>query len=202
MSNPEKTANSGTTSESARVSVKITLMALFAALIAAGTFIAIPIGPVPIVLQNFFALLSGLVLGPFLGAAAAGLYLLAGILSLPVFAGLSGGIARFAGPTGGFLIGYLLAALCAGSIAGRPRIQNKIPLPRLITAAAAGLLIVYVPGVAWLKISQNISWTKAFFAGFIPFAAGDIFKGIAAVLIAPRLRRIAAELLGNKVLER
>jgi len=98
MSNPEKTANSGTTSESARVSVKITLMALFAALIAAGTFIAIPIGPIPIVLQNFFALLSGLVLGPFLGAAAAGLYLLAGILSLPVFAGLSGGIARFAGP--------------------------------------------------------------------------------------------------------
>jgi len=175
---------------------KIALVALFAALTAAGTFIAIPVGPVPIVLQNLFALLSGLILGPVLGGAAVGLYLLAGILNFPVFAGGTGGIARLAGPTGGFLIGYFLAAVTAGLIAGRP--NGKVtPLPRLIAAVVIGLLIVYVPGVFWLKVSRNLSWAKAFLAGFVPFIAGDAIKGIAAVIIAPRLRRIAADLLNE-----
>jgi len=177
--------------------VKIALIALFAALTAAGTFIAVPIGPVPIVLQNLFALLSGLILGPVMGAAAVGLYLLAGILSFPVFAGGTGGIARFAGPTGGFLIGYLLAALIAGLIAGRPRVRAGAPRLRLITAVIAGFLIVYVPGVFWLKASRDLSWARAFFTGFVPFIPGDIAKGIAAVIIAPRLRRIAAGLLNE-----
>ena len=177
------------------------LIALFAAITAAGAFIAIPIGPVPIVLQNLFALLSGLVLGPLMGAAATGLYLLAGILGLPVFAGGAGGIARFAGPTGGFLVGYFLAAVTAGAIAGRPynRVQNhKSSLLRIIAAVIAGLLIVYVPGVIWLKISRNLGWAKALLAGFVPFIIGDVFKGIAAVLIAPRLRRTAADFLNGE----
>ena len=175
------------------VLIKVCLTALFAALSAAGAFIAIPIGPVPIVLQNLFTLLSGLILGPVYGAAAVGLYLLAGILNLPVFAGGTGGIARFAGPTGGYLIGYLLAALTAGLIAGQPRVGIRIPLPRLILAAAAGLLVVYIPGLAWLKISRNLGWARALMIGFVPFIIGDILKGITAVIITPRLRRIAAD---------
>lgn len=177
----------------ARPLTKIALTALFAALTAAGAFIAIPIGPVPIVLQNMFALLSGLILGPVLGSAAVGLYLLAGIVGLPVFAGGAGGIARFAGPTGGFLPGYLLAALVAGLILGRPRSTEKIPLPRLIAAIAAGFLVVYVPGVAWLKVSRDLTWARALLAGFVPFIIGDIAKGIAAAFITPRLRRLAAD---------
>lgn len=176
--------------------IKIALVALFAALTAAGTFIAIPVGPVPIVLQNLFALLAGLVLGPFMGGAAVGLYLLAGILNFPVFAGGTGGIARFAGPSGGFLIGYFLAAVTGGLVAGQPG-GSRTPLPRLIAAVAAGLLVAYVPGVFWLKFSRNLSWAKAFLAGFIPFIPGDIIKGIAAVVIVPRLRRIAADLLNE-----
>ena len=175
--------------------IKVSLTALFAALIAAGTFIAIPIGPVPIVLQNLFALLSGLVLGPLMGAAAVGLYLLAGILGFPVFAGGSGGIPRLLGPTGGYLIGYLLAALAAGFMAGRPRITHTTPLPRLIAAVITGFLIIYVPGIIWLKILNKLSWTRALLAGFVPFILGDAIKGAAAVLIVPRLRRIAADLL-------
>ena len=170
---------------------RISFTALFAALTAAGTFIAIPVGPVPIVLQNFFAMLSGLILGPFLGSAAVGLYLLAGILGFPVFAGASGGIARFAGPTGGFLVGYLMAAFTAGLIAGRP--DAKTSLARLIAAVTLGFLIVYVPGVAWLKISRNLDWGRALIAGFVPFVLGDAVKGIAAVIIAPKLRRLAAD---------
>jgi len=175
--------------------IKISLTALFAALTAGGAFIAIPIGPVPIVLQNFFALLSGLILGPIMGSAAVGLFLLAGILGFPVFSGGGSGIARFAGPTGGYLLGYLFAAFLAGLIAGRQR--KGLGLPWIITAVTGGLLIVYVPGIVWLKISGNLSWTKALLAGFVPFIPGDLLKGIAAVLIAPRLKRIAADHLFN-----
>ena len=188
------------TRESRRLLAKISLSALFAALIAAGAFLIIPVGPVPIVLQNLFAVLAGLVLGPVLGAASVGLYLLAGIINLPVFAGGTGGITRFAGPTGGYLVGYLLSALVAGLIAGKPKAepkQNKSSLYRIIAAVSAGFLIIYVPGVAWLKVSQNLEWTRALIVGFTPFIIGDILKGIAAVLIAPRLRRIAADRLNE-----
>ena len=197
MSEETPSPDKKTTQKSSKFLVKVSLTALFAALTAAGAFIAIPIGPVPIVLQNLFALLSGLILGPFLGGAAVCLYLLAGILNFPVYAGGTGGIAHFAGPTGGFLIGYLLAALSAGLIAGRPKPDQKNKLPRLIAAVAVGFLIVYVPGVAWLKISRNMDWARAFMAGFVPFIIGDVLKGIVAVLIARRLRKIAAEHLNG-----
>ena len=184
--------------ETSRILIKISFTALFAALTAAGAFIVIPVGPVPIVLQNIFAVLSGLILGPARGGAALGLYLLAGLLGLPVFAGGTGGISHFAGPTGGFLIGYLLAAITAGLISGRLNRNIQTPIWRIITAVIAGLLIVYVPGVTWLKFSRNLSWVKAIMAGFVPFIIGDTLKAIAAVLIAPRLRRTAADFLDGR----
>jgi biotin transport system substrate-specific component len=179
--------------------VKITLVALFAALTAAGAFISIPLpfSPVPIVLQNLFAVLSGLILGPFLGAAATGLFLVAGAIGAPVFSGASGGFTRFLSPTGGFLFGYLLAAFTAGLIAGRPLIEKKAPLWRIILAVLAGFLIIYVPGIIRLKFAFNASWLKALTAGFFPFIIGDAVKGVAAVLIAPRLRRLAADNLDS-----
>ena len=194
MSNNEKPKPA-----SSRLLIRIAFTALFAALTAAGAFIAFPIGPVPIVLQNLFALLSGLVLGPVLGGAAVGLFLLAGLLNFPVFSG-GGGIARFAGPTGGYLIGYLLAALTAGLIAGRPKANasTKVFQIRIIIAVIAGFLVIYIPGLIWLKARMNLDWIKTLVTGFIPFIIGDALKGIAAVLIAPRLRRIAADFLDDK----
>jgi biotin transport system substrate-specific component len=172
-----------------RRSAGLVLAALFGALIAAGTFISIPLpfSPVPVVLQNLFSLLAGLVLGPVLGAAAVGLYLLAGIIGAPVFAGATGGIARALGPTGGFLLGYLFSAFTAGLIAGRPR-REAVPLWRIILAVLAGLLIVYGPGLLRLRFAVG-SWAKALVSGFLPFIPGDAVKGVIAVLIAPRLRR-------------
>ncbi|MBW1753156.1 MAG: biotin transporter BioY [Deltaproteobacteria bacterium] len=84
---------------------------LLAALTAAGAYLAIPIGPVPIVLQNLFILLTGLLLGSRWGLASVGVYLLAGALGLPVFAGGLGGIGRLVGPTGGYLVGLWLQQL-------------------------------------------------------------------------------------------
>jgi biotin transport system substrate-specific component len=177
----------------------LVMSALFAALIAAGTFVSIPIpvSPVPIALQNLFAVLAGLVLGPALGAAAVALYLAAGIIGAPVFAGASGGIARLLGPTGGFLIGYLLAGFTGGMITGFPKQGQKLPAWRIALAICAAFLVVYVPGVAWLKISTHRSWGAAFAGGCIPFIPGDIVKALVAAAIAPRLRRTAADILAR-----
>jgi biotin transport system substrate-specific component len=174
--------------------VSITVTALFAALIAGGTFVAIPLpfSPVPIVLQNLFIVLAGLTLGPVSGAGAAALYLAAGALGVPVFAGAAGGIVHFAGPTGGFLAGYLLAALTAGLIAGSPK--PGTPSFRIILAVVSAFLVVYIPGVIWLKRFTG-SWPGALAAGFFPFLPGDAVKAIIAVAAAPRLRRAAANIL-------
>jgi len=179
--------------------LSLVFVALFAAIISAGALLAIPIGPVPIALQNFFTLLSGLVLGPVLGAASVGLFIIAGAVGAPVFAnsGASMGMARLLGPTGGFFLGYLLGALAAGLIVGSPRPGKKVPVWRYVVAVVAGLLIVYVPGLLWLKWRLNFSWPQTFATGLIPFIPGDALKGIIAGLIAPRLRKTAAQLLSS-----
>jgi biotin transport system substrate-specific component len=174
----------------------ITFIALFAALTAAGTFIAIPLpfSPVPVAMQNLFAVLAGLCLGPLLGSLSVALYLAAGALGAPVFAGASGGIARLLGPTGGYLLGYLFAALVAGLIAGLPRTGTRSPLWRLILAAALGLLVVYIPGMFRLKQLMDLGWVQTLIGGALPFLPGDAAKAAAAAMIAPRLRRLIAEL--------
>ena len=179
--------------------LSLVFVALFAAIISAGALIAIPVGVIPVVLQNFFTLLSGLVLGPALGMASVGLFLAAGAIGIPVFAnnGSPMGIARIIGPTGGYLFGYLLGALVAGLIAGFPRPGEKLPAWRYVLAVAAGSLVVYIPGLIRLKFYLNITWPQTLIAGLVPFLPGDAFKGAAAGLIAPRLRKTAAQLLSS-----
>ncbi|MDR0410292.1 MAG: biotin transporter BioY [Spirochaetaceae bacterium] len=178
---------------------RISLSALFAALIAAGTFVAIPlpVTPVPIVLQNMFALLAGLTLGPAMGGAASALYLLAGAIGLPVFAGAVGGFVQFAGPTGGFLFGYPLSAILAGFIAGTPRSDKTTPLWRLAIAGFLGMAVLYVPGLLWLKMTLSASWVKTFAVGLTPFIVGDIIKTTIAVFSACGLRKGAAKALNG-----
>ena len=177
---------------------RLVFTALFAAIISAGAFIVIPVGPVPLVLQNMFTLLSGLVLGPVWGSAAVGLFLVAGLAGMPVFAnnGSPPGLARIVGPTGGYLFGYLLGAFFAGLIVGFPRAGKKVSVPQLILAVITGVLAVYVPGLLWLKFYTKTSWLQTLVLGFFPFIFGDAVKGGIAGLIAPRLRRAASGLLG------
>jgi biotin transport system substrate-specific component len=157
---------------------------LLAALTAAGAYIAVPIGPVPIVLQNFFIMLSGLLLGSRWGFAGVAVYLLSGALGLPVFSGGTGGIARFAGPTGGYLIAYLPAVFVIGFISEKGK--NKIAYD--VTAMICGAVIVYIFGVTWLKILTKMSLGKALAVGMYPFLIGDALKIAAAVPIAKTLR--------------
>jgi len=179
--------------------LSLVFVALFAAIISAGALIAIPVGPVPIALQNFFTLVSGLVLGPALGTASVGLFLAAGAIGAPVFAnnGSPMGIARILGPSGGYLFGYLLGAVVAGLIVGVPRPGEKTTAWRYVLAVVAGLLVVYIPGLIRLKWYLNISWPQTFISGFLPFLPGDAIKGVVAGLIAPRLRKTAAQLLSS-----
>ena len=165
---------------------KLVLASLFAALTAVGAFIAIPIGPVPIVLQNLFVMLMGLLLGARWGLAGVAAYLLAGALGLPVFAGGTGGIGRFVGPTGGYLVGYLPSVVIIGWLSARRR------PPWLFDALAvlAGTLVLYLCGVSWLKIVTGMTWGKTLMVGMVPFLPGDIAKMAAAVMMAGALRRM------------
>ena len=159
---------------------------LFAALTAVGAFLAIPIGPVPIVLQNMFVFLAGLLLGGRWGLASVGVYLLAGACGLPVFAGGLGGISRFIGPTGGYLIGYLPAVFLIGTMSQKvnPRIISDV------LAMICGTLVLYACGISWLKIVTGMSPAKALALGMYPFLIGDALKIAAAAVIAKALRPV------------
>lgn len=161
---------------------------LFAALTAVGALIAIPIGPVPIVLQNFFVMLMGLLLGPRWGLAGVGVYLLAGALGLPVFAGGTSGLARFAGPTGGYLVGYLPCVALIGWVSLRGRGHRVFDALAMLCGTAA----LYICGVSWLKLVTGMAWSKALGLGVIPFIPGDIAKIIAATLLIKSLRQLTA----------
>ena len=148
---------------------------LMAALMVVGAYLKVPIGPVPIVLSNMFVLLAGLLLGGRLGAASVGIYLLLGAAGLPVFSG-GGGIARFAGPTGGYLVGYLPAAFLTGIISEKGKGSPVIEIAALFT----GALTIYLFGVPWLKQVLELSWERALIMGMLPFLPGDAIKaGIA-----------------------
>ena len=159
---------------------------LLAALTAAGAYMAIPIGPVPIVLQNLFIYLAGLLLGWRWGLASVGVYLLAGALGLPVFAGGLGGIGRIVGPTGGYLIGFLPAVFLIGWISSKGKGKAVYD----ILAMVAGTAVIYALGVSWLKILTGMGWEKTIAVGMLPFLIGDALKIAAAVPIAKALRPI------------
>ena len=167
-------------------------IALFAALISAGAFIILPIGPVPIVLQNMFIILAGLVLGPRSALICVSIYLLAGGLGLPVFAGGTGGIAKFAGPTGGYLVGYLPAVFAVGVISQMGGKKGKIRFTMDIFAGIVGVMLIFICGVPWLKIVLGVDWGKAFSLGMLPFLIGDVLKVIVAASLAPKLRSVLA----------
>jgi biotin transport system substrate-specific component len=165
--------------------------AVFASLIILGTFIRIPLGPVPIVLANFFVILSGLFLGPVGGTVSVMLYLFLGALGLPVFSA-GGGFAVFLGPTGGYLLGYPAGAFLAGLVS---RI-NPTKFTVLLLAAGLGMVSVYLLGVPWLmwRVSsasgESVSLTRGLLIGLVPFIPGDLLKIAAAASVARSLNRL------------
>ncbi len=135
------------------------LCALFAALTGVGALIAIPLPftPVPITLQTFFIFLAGALLGKYLGALSQLIYLLLGVVGLPVFAKGSSGIGALLGPSGGYLVGFIPAAFLVGYLLER---REKPPLGLIFLAMVVGLLAIYLPGVGWLMWVAKLNLVK------------------------------------------
>lgn len=173
----------------------LTLVALFAAIIVAlGLIPPIPLGfiPVPITLQSLGVMLAGLVLGPTRGAFAVLLVIALVALGLPVLSGGRGGLAVFAGPTVGYLIGWLPGAFLAGWF-GRQLMGDAVEVGRnvamgTVAAIAGGIFAVYGCGILWLATGVGLGFGKAL-AGSMAFIPGDILKAIAAGLITAQVRR-------------
>jgi len=162
----------------------------FAAALAAASQVAIPLPgtPVPITLQPLVVVLAGMWLGPAAGAASMVLYLAAGAAGLPVFAPIGApGIARFIGPTGGYLIAYPAAAYVAGLLSAR-----ATTLAGRWLAAVIGIALLFLGGIAQLTIITG-SFTRAVAMGITPFAALDLVKAwIAAAVTTTRVTHRSA----------
>jgi biotin transport system substrate-specific component len=157
--------------------------------ICARLSVPLPFTPVPLTLANFAVLLVGLTLGSRMGAASLLAYLAAGAAGLPVFSPAGpGGIAQLLGPTGGYLLAYPVAAFVAGWIAehGRRRFG------KFFLAAAAGNLLLFTSGVAWLTVLTNAPLAQAAAFGLYPFVFAEIIKLMAAAATASRAPNFAA----------
>jgi len=170
--------------------LNVALAASLGILTAAGAYVIIPLpfSPVAVTGQTFFVLLAGLLLGARWGATAMVTYLIIGAAGFPVFSGGTGGIGILFGPTGGYLIGFVFAALIVGYIAQHA--IGKAPKYRrglFIAGMIVGSAIIYVAGVPWLAFSADMTLAKAAVVGLFPFVLGDVVKAVAAVLVAESL---------------
>ncbi len=144
----------------------------------------VPFYPVPMSMQTFVAIGLGLALGPVRGTAAILFYLAQGAAGLPVFAGTPQqgiGIAYMVGPTGGYLIGFAMAAMVAGFLAERG--WDREPVGATAAAVIAGA-VVYIPGLIWLGQMVGYNETLLQF-GLYPFVLGDLVKAVLAGLVFP-----------------
>ena len=167
-------------------------VSVFVMLTALGAFVRIPLPftPVPITLQTFFVLLSGAFLGSGLGAIAQLSYALIGISGLPIFSSAGSGLSYLFGPTGGYIFGFVLAALFVGRFIK----YNQNNLFYTFVLFSLGDIILLFCGMIWLKLILGYPFSKLLFIGFLPFVPGDILKAwVASVLylkIKSRLKEI------------
>lgn len=169
-----------------KVSVRgMVYAAMFAAGTAAGAYILIPLPPVPITLQTLFLNLAGALLGGRLGALSQVVYVLLGVIGLPVFAGGKAGMGVLLGPTGGYLIGFIVAAYVVGKLI---EIKKKPDFIWNLFSMVAGTIVIYVFGVIQLSFIAKLSISKSISVGVLPFLIGDALKIIAAALIILKIR--------------
>jgi len=153
----------------------------------------LPWTPVPVTCQTFAVLLAGIVLGKYWGGISQVIYVVLGIAGIPWFNGATGGYGAIIGPTGGYLLGFILAALFIGYISDRYE-WSKGFYQMLGIMMFANFVLIYLPGMIHLSIwlylfkgtSSNI--VQLAYAGVIPFVAGDMIKIISAALIAKALK--------------
>lgn len=158
------------------------LVVVFSLFIAACAQFTIPMGVVPITGQSFAVLLTGALLGSRLGAMAVIAYLIEGAVGLPFFSGGGGGIARFFGPTGGYLIAFPAAAFVTGAFAEHGWDKRFVTA---VAAMAVGSAIILSGGWAWFSVVTNTSPIAAFKLAVLPFLSGDVAKITLGAAVLP-----------------
>jgi len=176
-------------SQSGSLARNLVLAVLGSLFVAAAAQISVPMIPVPMTLQTLAVLAVGGAYGARLGAATLALYAIEGAVGLPVFANFSGGFHVIAGPTGGYIVGFILAAALVGYLVEKGWGRNVV---KLCGAMLLGAAILYVPGLLWL--AQFTGMSQVLQAGLIPFIPGDIVKAVLAALAFPA----AFSLLGSR----
>ncbi len=163
---------------------KMAYIALFAALITAFSQISIPIGPVPINLALLAVFAAGGLLTAGEAILSVILFLALGAVGLPVFSGFSAGLGVLAGPTGGYLLGYLPAAFCAGAFS---RKRGRFGWYAL--GMCLGLVLCYVLGTAWFVVSSSVEVGYALGICVFPFLPGDAMKILLASYLCLRVKK-------------
>jgi biotin transport system substrate-specific component len=167
------------------------LISLFAALTVVGAFIKIPVPHVPFTLQTLMVMFAGLIMGSRRGALSQVLYLVLGLMGLPIFA-QGGGPAYILQPSFGFLLGFAPGAFVIGKILEGEKIP---PSTRILVALLLGQAVIYLFGRPYLYLNLNlilhkpISISSVFMAGFLVFLPGDILKTLIAALVAAPIRK-------------
>jgi biotin transport system substrate-specific component len=160
--------------------------AVLAALTAAFAYVSIPLPglPAPISFQVFGVYFAGLLLGPRWGGFSLALYVLVGAAGAPVFSNGAAGFGVVMGPTGGYLIGFVLAAVLIGVIVHRsldPKPLSEVSVGVQAGALVAGLALIYAVGVAWLAWQGGYSLATAVDIGLLVFLPGDVIKIVATL---------------------
>ena len=151
-----------------------------AALTAGLAQLEIPLWPVPVTGQTLAVLLVGASLGATRGALSMALYALAGALGAPIFSDHSAGVAVLGGPTGGYIVGFVLAAGFTGWLAQR-RFERRLVSGMLAFVAGSG--VVFLVGLPWLKVALGLNWAQTIAGGLTPFIVGGIVKAVLAALV-------------------
>lgn len=174
--------------------MRTVVTALFTALVAAGAFIRIPMVPVPMTLQTFFALVAAACLPPTMATASMLVYLFLGTVGLPIFTS-GGGLAALLGPTGGYLIG-LVPAVLAGSLVMKTSSSIGTRGAAILSVVVTNVL-VYLVGLPWLSASLGLSFTATIAAGLLPYIVGDVVKSVVTVTVAPSVRARVTDLVSR-----
>ena len=146
--------------------------------------IPLPFSPVPIVLSNLMIYISCSILGTKKGTLSVIIYLLIGLVGLPVFSGFTSGLSKIAGPTGGYLIGYIFCAIITGLFV--EKFEDKIYMYAI--GMILGTLICYAFGTIWLAKQLSLTFMQALFMGVIPYLIGDSLKIMCGTLIGFKIR--------------
>ena len=165
--------------------------ALFAALTAVLSQIAIPIGPVPITLSHISIFIAAGVLGAKYATVSMLIYVLLGVVGAPVFSNFKAGAGVLVGPTGGFIVGYIACAFVTGLLIEQYYAKMSSALLRygcLLLAILAGWAVTYACGLSWFVYSTNTDIAAAMSVCFYPFIPGDILKSIVSVAAIIKLK--------------